>query len=649
MWTISRGRAARRPCRHGPRCGLTEFVRFDDRFIDELKSRLRPSDVIGRTVKLKRQGREFVGLSPFTKEKSPSFFVNDDKGFFHDFSSGKHGDIISFLQETERLSFVEAVERLAAEAGMALPAPDPQAAEREQKRQGLADWMDLAQKWFAANLRRSVGKAAREMLDRRGLPEDQWDRFGIGYAPNDREGLKNALIQRGAKPSELVEAGLLIAPEGGGSPYDRFRDRLIFPIHDARGRIVSFGGRAMNPDDRAKYLNGPETTLFHKGATLYGLPEARRILGAGSKSDAAIVVVEGYMDVIACQRAGIPAVAPMGTALTEEQMALLWRVSSEPVLCFDGDPAGQRAAGRAVERALPLLKPGRSFRFALLTGGQDPDDILRDKGAPALRNALAETRPFAEMLFERERDAEPLDTPERKAGLKGRLRQAAQAIQDADLAEQYRRELFDRFDALFPRRPFVPLANQRRPDGSWRKVLPIGSDASAEGKKAVSALTRSIETTAAALAHAAIDDPERLDDHLEAVGRHGFGDPALTELADEVVRLRMSGLALDSAALRRHLAQSGLDTLMREVEKAAAKSGAPFLAANAPLAEARARWSQAFDALTRMAALEGALSSAKSEAHRTFDASAFSRLKAERDALRRAIKTGTLWDEAAGS
>jgi DNA primase len=289
-------------------------VRFDDRYIDELKARLRPSDVIGRTVKLKRQGREFVGLSPFTKEKSPSFFVNDDKGFFHDFSSGKHGDVISFLQETERLSFVEAVQRLAGEAGMALPAEDPKAAEREQKRQGLADWLDLAQKWFAANLRRSAGKATREYLERRGLPEDQWDRFGLGYAPNDREGLKNALVQRGARPGDLVEAGLLIAPEGGGQPYDRFRDRLIFPILDSRGRVVSFGGRAMNPDDRAKYLNGPESPLFHKGATLYGLPEARRILGAESKSDQTIVVVEGYMDVIACQRAGVPAVAPMGTA-----------------------------------------------------------------------------------------------------------------------------------------------------------------------------------------------------------------------------------------------------------------------------------------------------------------------------------------------
>ncbi|MGQ2990329.1 MAG: DNA primase [Brevundimonas sp.] len=623
-------------------------MRFDERFIEELKARLRPSDVIGRTVKLKRQGREFAGLSPFSKEKSPSFFVNDDKGFFHDFSSGKHGDIISFLQETERLSFVEAVTRLAAEAGMALPAEDPQAAEREQKRQGLADWMDLAQKWFAANLRRSVGKAAREYLERRGLPEDQWEKFGLGYAPNDREGLKQALVQRGAKPGELVEAGMLISPEGGGQPYDRFRDRLMFPILDARGRIVSFGGRAMNPDDRAKYLNGPESPLFHKGATLYGLPEARRILGAEQKGGQSIVVVEGYMDVIACQRAGIPAVAPMGTALTEEQMALLWRVSAEPVLCFDGDGAGQRAAYRAIERALPLLKPGKSFRFALLEGGQDPDDILRDKGAPALRQALAETRPFAEVLFRREVEVEPLDTPERRAGLKGRLRQAAAAVGDKDLAEQYRRDLFDRFDALFPARSQPARAPQTSSGGRWRPGPPPKLGQTAEGAQAMQALNRAIEPVAAALAHGAIDDPERMDDHLEAIAAHGFGDHALDGLAQELVRLRFSGQSLDSAALRRHLAGSGHDALVREVEKAAAKSGAPFLAASAPLAEARVRWSQAFDALTRIAGLEQALAAAKSGADQAFDASAFARLKAERDALRRAIRTGTIWDVSAG-
>ena len=626
-------------------------MRFDDRFIEELKARLRPSDIIGRTVKLKRQGREYVGLSPFSKEKSPSFFVNDDKGFFHDFSSGKHGDVISFLQETERLSFVEAVQRLAAEAGMTLPAEDPQAAEREQKRQGLTDWMDLAQKWFAANLRRSVGKAAREYLERRGLPEDQWERFGLGYAPNDREGLKGALVQRGARPGDLVEAGMLIAPEGGGQPYDRFRDRLMFPILDARGRIVSFGGRAMNPDDRAKYLNGPESPLFHKGSTLYGLPEARRILGAESKGEQGIVVVEGYMDVIACQRAGVPAVAPMGTALTEEQMERLWRVSAEPVLCFDGDAAGRRAAYRAIERALPLLKSGRSFRFALLEGGQDPDDILRDKGAPALRQAVGTTQPFVDVLFQREAEAEPLDTPERRAGLKGRLRAAAGAIQDRDLADQYRQALFDRFDALFPRR--APQTTGQQVGGRWRPGPPPKQGQTAEGAQAMQALSRSIEPVAAALAHGAVDDPERMDDHLEAIAAHGFGDPALDGLAQELVRLRFAnmgaGQSLDSAALRRHLAQSGHDALMREVEKAAAKSGAPFLAANAPLAEARIRWSQAFDASTRVAALERALASAKSDAHRGFDASAFTQLKAERDALRRAIKTGTIWEDSAGS
>ena len=622
------------------------MVRFDERFLEELKARLRPSDIIGRTVKLKRQGREYVGLSPFTKEKSPSFFVNDDKGFFHDFSSGKHGDVISFLQETERLSFVEAVQRLAGEAGMALPVEDPQAAEREQKRQGLSDWMDLAQKWFAANLRRSPGKAAREYLEKRGLPEDQCERFGLGYAPNDREGLKAALIQRGAKPGELVEAGLLIAPEGGGSPYDRFRDRLMFPILDARGRIVSFGGRAMNPDDRAKYLNGPESPLFHKGATLYGLPEARRILGAESRDSQAIVVVEGYMDVIACQRAGIPAVASMGTALTEEQMARLWRVSHEPVLCFDGDAAGRRAAYRAIDRALPQLKPGRSFRFALLEGGKDPDDILRDQGAPALRQALATTRPFAEVLFQKEAEAEPLDTPERRAGLKGRLRQQASAIQDRDLAEQYRRELFDRFDALFPPRRPASGAVAAAGRGGRRFGPPPVLGQTAEGAQAMQSLSRAIEPVAAALAHGAVDDPERMDDHLEAIAAHGFGDRALDGLARELVRLRFSGQDLDSAALRRHLAQSGHDVLMREVEKAAAKSGAPFLAADKPLAEARIRWSQAFDALTRVAALEDALSSARSVPGQD---EAFRRLKAERDALRRAIKTGEIWEDSASS
>jgi DNA primase len=613
-------------------------MRFDERFLEEIKARVRLSDVIGKTVKLKRQGREYAGLSPFTKEKTPSFFVNDDKGFWHDFSSGKHGDLIGFLQETERLSFREAVERLAAEAGVPLPAPDPRSAEIEEKRQGLSDWLELAAKWFEANLRRAPGREARAYLQKRGLPEDQWARFRLGFAPAERTGLKDALVQRGAKPADLVEAGLLISPEGGGQPYDRFRDRIIFPIADARGRVVSFGGRAMNPDDRAKYLNGPETGLFHKGRTVYGLQEARRLLAIDD--EASLLVVEGYMDVIACQRAGVAAVAPLGTALTEEQMELLWRLQPDPVLCFDGDKAGLRAAYRAIDRALPLLKPGKSFRFALLGGGQDPDDVLREKGALALKDQLAQTRPFVEVLYQRERDAEPLDTPERRAGLKGRLRTAASAIADKDLADQYRAELMRRFDALFPRES--PMA---RPQAPWRKggLASQAQAPSAEGRAAAHKLSRALDPVASAVAQGALDDPERLDDHLEALQAHGFGDPALDGLAKEIIRLRLSADALDKGSLNRHLAKSGLAALVREVERAALKSGAPFLAQEMTLADARARWLQAFEALTRMAALEGALASGKSEDLYGSDPEAFRRLKGERDALKRAIRSGTIW------
>ena len=424
--------------------------RFDDRFLDELKSRLRPSDVIGKTVKLRRQGREYAGLSPFSKEKSPSFFVNDEKGFYHCFSSGKHGDIIDFLVETERLSFPEAVERLAAEAGMSVPAANPQAAEQERRRVSLTDWLELAAAWFEAQLRRPVGDGARAYLEKRGLPESEWSRFRIGFAPESagRTALKDYLVAKGAKPGDLVDAGVLISPEDGGAPYDRFRDRIMFPITDSRGKVVSFGGRAMDPNARAKYLNGPETGLFHKGRVLYGLFDARRILHAAG-ADAPLVVVEGYMDVIASQRAGVAAAAAMGTALTEEQMAALWRLHPEPTLCFDGDSAGQRAASRTIDRALPLLAPNRTFKFSMPVGGKDPDDVLREQGAEALRAQLSVTRPLVDVLFERERAVDDLSTPERRAGLRGRLRAAARTIQHVDLSASYLRELMTRFDALF--------------------------------------------------------------------------------------------------------------------------------------------------------------------------------------------------------
>jgi len=630
-------------------------VRFDDRFLDELKSRLRLSDVIGKTVKLRRQGREYVGLSPFTKERSPSFFVNDDKGFFHDFSSGKHGDLIGFLQETERLSFVEAVERLAAEAGMALPEPDPQAAAQEKKRQGLADWLEAAAAWFESELRRPVGRAAREYLERRGLPESEWARFRLGFSPGGRTALKDYLITKGARPGELVEAGLLIAPEDGGAPYDRFRDRVIFPITDGRGRIISFGGRAMDPEARAKYLNGPDTSLFDKGHVLYGLPEARKLLHSGGDG-AGLVVVEGYMDVIACQRAGVAGVAAMGTALGEAQMEMLWRLHPEPILCFDGDRAGKLAASRAIDRALPLLKAGRSFRFAAVVGGKDPDDVLREQGPAALKSQLAGGTPFAEMLFNRERDAEPLDTPERRAGLKQRLRAAAAAIADKDLAQAYRDDLLQRYDAL--------LAPQRGPGGEggvrggarrrngrrgpWREDEAVSLYPTPQGMAAAKRLAGAIGAAPAALAKQAIADPHVLDDHLEALEAHGFGDPALDQLAKEIIRLRLEAEHLDTEALQRHLATTGFSALLTDIDRAAPHSGAPFIQSDVTLATARAQWSHAFAVLNRLAALEQALTAAKHDlaggsASGETSASVLMTLKTERDALRRAVRLGTIW------
>jgi DNA primase len=534
------------------------------------------------------------------------------------------------------------VERLAAEAGVPLPEPDPQAAEAAARRQGLADWIETAAKWFEAELRRPAGKEARAYLEKRGLGEPEWTRFRIGYAPVERTRLKDYLVAKGATPKELVETGLLIAPEDKGAPYDRFRERVIFPIADGRGRVISFGGRALNPDAKAKYLNGPDTSLFNKGHTLYGLHEARRLLHAAGEG-APLVVVEGYMDVIACQRAEIAAVASQGTALTEEQMAMLWRLHPEPTLCFDADNAGRRAASRAIDRALPLLQPGRSFRFAALSGGKDADDVLREQGAGALKAQLGQTTPFVEALFVRERDVEPLDTPERRTALKSRLRAAAAQIQDKDLSQAYREELYRRLDGLFPRDE-APRGVQRGGFAHRRGAPMPLQPATPRGREAARRLARGLHPVAAAVAKGALEDPHRLDDCLEQLEASGFGDPALDGLAKEIIRLRLEADVLDTDALQRHLAARGFGALISEIDKAARSSRAPFLDPDFPLPAARTQWSQAYEALTRMAALERALSSAKAELTEASGAGALMRLKAERDALKRAIASGTIWE-----
>ncbi|OYX02483.1 MAG: DNA primase [Caulobacter vibrioides] len=636
-------------------------MRFDDRFLEELKSRLRPSDVVGKTVKLRRQGREYAGLSPFTKEKSPSFFVNDEKGFYHCFSSGKHGDIISFLQETERLTFAEAVERLAAEAGMSLPEVDPRAAREEQKRSSLGDWMELAAAWFESELRRPVGQTARAYLEKRGLPESEWSRFRIGFAPNNRTGLKDYLIAKGAKPGDLVDAGVLISPEDGGQPYDRFRDRIIFPITDSRGKVVSFGGRAMDPAARAKYLNGPETSLFHKGRVLYGLFEARKILHAGQSGGEKppMVVVEGYMDVIACQRAGVPAVAAMGTALTEEQMEGLWRLHPTPTLCFDGDKAGKRAADRAIDRALPLLKPGRSFLFSMPVGGKDPDDVLREQGPAALKAQLSDTKPFVEALFERERDLEPFDTPEQRTNLKVRLRTLAATIADKDLAHAYKEELLDRLDEMRAARRVKAdasdagraLSRQRwdnSPRRPWGK--PRLEGATAAGRQAAAALHQAPRPFSAALLIAAIRDPKVVDDRIEVLMNQGFGDERLDAIAHELVNLRLEADHVETGLLRGRLASAGYDEgALAALERAAAHVKALDVAqsaAQSPEEAIRGLWSQAFDLLLRLTALERAVDDAKTDLADDSDFQTLLRLKTERDAVKRLIESGGWTDPA---
>jgi len=443
-------------------------MRFPPSFLDELRARLPVSEVVGRRVRLKRAGREWKGLSPFNKENTPSFTVNDQKGFFHDFSSGQHGDIFNFVMMTEGVTFPEAVERLAAQAGVPVPRMSREADEHEQHRKTLHDVLELAAKFFEATLAARAGAKARGYLADRGLEPATQLKFRIGYAPAERFALKEYLGKEGIAVEDMVEAGLLIAGDDIPVPYDRFRDRVIFPITDLRGRVVAFGGRALDKDAPAKYLNSPETPLFHKGAMLYNGGPARQAAHDGEP----VIVVEGYVDVIAVVTAGFAAaVAPLGTALTEDQLALLWKIADEPILCFDGDGAGRRAAYRAVDLALPQLKPGKSLLFAALPDGQDPDDLVRSGGREAMVEVLAGARPLAEMLWTRETESGRFDTPERRAGLEARIGEVTAVIGNDAVRKYYRQDLNGRLRALFAPKM---AAGDRRGDAFRRNDGTVG-------------------------------------------------------------------------------------------------------------------------------------------------------------------------------
>src|SRR5882724_4097114 len=421
-------------------------MRFPPSFLDELKARLQVSEVVGRRVKLKKSGREWKGLSPFQQEKTPSFFVNDQKQAWFDFSSGKNGNIFDFVRETEGVSFPEAVERLAAMAGVPLPAATPDAARHEQRRKTLYDVMELAAKFFADTLASRSGAKARGYLGDRAISPAVQLQFRIGYAPNERFTLKEHLGSAGISTEDMVEAGLLVAADDIPVPYDKFRDRVMFPIADLRGRVIAFGGRALEKDVPAKYMNSPETPLFHKGDNLYNLATAR----TATHNGAPLVVVEGYVDVIAMVGVGFAgSVAPLGTALTENQLALLWKMVDEPILCFDGDKAGQKAAWRAADLALPHLKPGKSLRFALLPEGQDPDDLARSGGRGAIEEVISAARGLADVIWSREIEGGSFATPERRAALEARIGELANGIRDEVVRRYYRQDFSARLQRMF--------------------------------------------------------------------------------------------------------------------------------------------------------------------------------------------------------
>ena len=410
-------------------------------FLDELRVRTPLAAVVGRRVKLARSGRQMKGCCPFHNEKTPSFYVYEDG--YHCFGCGAHGDAISFVMQSEGAGFMEAVERLAAEAGLDVPKPTPEAAEAERHRHDLASVLEAAHASYHRRLFLPEGRHGLEYFLSRGLSEQTIRRFGLGWSGESRGAIAGDLLREGITQDQLVDAGLMRRDDETGRVFELFFNRVMFPICDRRGRVISFGGRTLG-DGQPKYVNGPETALFSKRRTLYALDQAREAVRGG----AALTVVEGYMDVIALAQAGIGgAVAPLGTALTEEQLEELWRLAPAPILCFDGDAAGSRAAARAAELALPLLAPDRTLKFATLPAGEDPDTLVRRRGIEGMRAILDAASPLADTLYDLLREASGNATPEQRAAFLTRLDHAARQIPDKALADEYRETFRSRFYA----------------------------------------------------------------------------------------------------------------------------------------------------------------------------------------------------------
>jgi len=630
-------------------------MRFDQTLLDEIRARLPVSQVVARKVQLKRKGREFCGLSPFKDEKTPSFTVNDQKGFYHCFASGAHGDIFKFVMEMEGLSFPEAVERLAEEAGVPMPVreePTPEMQRRSSEQERLYELLDFAARYFQDQYRASAGRGAREYLDRRGLTRGTIDKFQIGFAPNSRNGLRQELSKAGFTDHEMGLSGMSIHGEDIAVPYDRFRGRIMFPIHDLKGRVIAFGGRALHPDVPAKYLNSPETPLFHKGAILYNAAAARQPAYECEQ----IIVVEGYMDVVALTQAGFAnAVAPLGTALTEGQIKLLWRLSPEPLLCFDGDIAGKKAAYRAVDTVLPHLLPGQSLTFAFMPDGLDPDDLIRAEGPEALSAVLNHARPLSDVLWEREWADGQWHTPERRAALEKRVLQLLEGIQDQSVRNHYQRAMRDKlFQAWVhtgrgTRAPsgnrssgwtkpggqqgygsggYTKGTNRNRGDrwtngsggagggprsgyGYDRFAAPPTASSALKQSKIVAGGASDLPTREVLLIQVLLNHPWLIDDQCEEIAELEFTSNSLRELRDGILSVHAVNNPLDRTALRTQLTKLGLDRLLIRAERAITHRSDRFAEPDADAALARTGWRHAVALHGKQLSLKRALDAAQ--------------------------------------
>jgi DNA primase len=600
-------------------------VSLSPQFLDELRSRTSLSALVGKSVKLQKAGREWKACCPFHKEKTPSFTLSDEKGFYHCFGCGAHGDAIRWLTDNRGLPFMDAVKELADAAGMEVPAPDPRSQEKAERAAGLYDVMEAAQKWFEDQLGGLGGTEARAYLEKRGISEATRARFGFGLAPDSRGKLRIALKTFGNEA--LIEAGLLIQPEGEREPYDRFRGRLMFPIRDRRARVIGFSARILGAGE-PKYLNSPDTPLFDKGRTLFNIDKA----AAASREAGRVIVVEGQMDVIALDQAGIgEAVAPLGTALTETQLGLLWRLSPSPILCFDGDSAGQKAAVRAALRALPHVGPGRSLGFVTLPAGQDPDDVVRSKGREALEALLGSPEPLVEHLWRHEVVAEPLSTPEQKAGLRRRLMDHASAIADSDVRDQYRHELLKRFGELTrpPPRPWVKGQKGARFEPPRR----ASAQAKALGHAGLGA------ETARAVLQGLLRYPELIASHSEVIAALPIAEPGASRLRALLLDAALDHGELDQERLHTILDRSGAAALAEALRQTRGLAFS-FTRRDADPERARRDLVLVIDTLAAQPGLDAAMAAATRRLKEEGDEAAFreqQRLRAAREEIDRQL------------